>query len=107
MDSKIYDEWERQEDIDLGEKMMDELTDFFNKNNSTAQKAFVQKFEREHRTLQQNVLRAFFQIMVKSADRYEKKDFDPRNEQGLEACHIMVNCYAKEKGYAPVYLAHI
>ena len=92
---------DRQEDIDKGVKAMDELTDFFNSGNYAAQEVFVKRFKNEHRTLQQNVLRAFFGIMVDSAEQYENKRFDARNEAALLACKIMVDGYKEKQQFAP------
>lgn len=107
MNKDNFDEWERQEDIDKGVKAMDDLSDLFNSGNYTAQKAFIKKFQSEHRTLQQNMLRAMFTIMVDCREQANTRNYDGRNEDGVKACKIMVDAYEKERGFLPMNLSHI
>lgn len=99
--------YSRQENIEKGEKMMDDLSDFFNSGNYEGQKAFIDKFQREHRTLQQNMLRAFFTIMVDCTKKANDGIYDARNEDGVKACKVMVDAYQKERGFLPMNLSHI
>lgn len=99
--------YSKQDSIEKGEKAMDDLSDLFNSGNYEAQKAFIKKFQREHRTLQQNMLRAFFTIMVDCTEKANERNYDARNEDGVKACKIMVDAYKKERGFLPMNLSHI
>ena len=97
-----------KENVEIGIEAMNDLTDFFNSGNYEAQNAFAEKFSSEHRTLQQNVLRNFFGIMVHCAKQYENGHYDARNESGLKACKVMVDAFKEKHQYAPnMGMAHI
>lgn len=99
--------YSKQESIETGEKMMDSLSDLFNSGDYEAQKAFIKRFQREHRTLQQNMLRAFFTIMVDCTEQANNRNYDDRNADGVLACKMMVDGYKKETGFPPTNLSHI
>jgi len=100
-------DYNKQESIENGKKVMDTVSDLFNSGDYEAQKAFIKQFQVEHRTLQQNMLRAFFTIMLDCSKTVETRGYDARNEDGVKACKIMLDGYEKEKGFKPTNLSHI
>lgn len=94
--------WERDmESEKRGKEMMDKLSDFFNSGDYKAQEAFVTRFQYEHRTLQQNILRGMFKIMAGCANG-EPHRIDGRNEASYKACQIMIDAYKeKHNGIGP------
>ena len=96
------EEFERQERElarvqERNEKWDKLLNDFSNLVNNFSHKdqasGFIQAFEKQHRTLQQSMMRVMFANIEHCASPEYRTD--GRNEQTQKACKLMVDSYAQ------------
>lgn len=82
-------------------KDYENLSNFVNNYNSD-KKGFKRSFLRDHRTLQQSVIKLFFEVMEEFAETENRTDL--RNEASYQICKKIINDYKTETGYSPSQL---
>jgi hypothetical protein len=71
----------------LGQKLADQLNCYSNKQTIAG---FVEGCTHQHRSLQQSIMRAFFEVLRKWADDHVQGWYDPRNGNTCDFAHRAV-----------------
>lgn len=83
----------REQEQQEAKKLTDALSDYVNYRKSN--KAFSEAFKREHRTLQQSMLRMFLELIEEMAS--ENYHTDGRNEDSKKIAQTLINGFKMVK----------
>lgn len=76
-----------------GDDVAQVFSDFVNSFMGKRNEDFVNRILRDHRTLQQNMFRIFYQCIERWAKDFSDNRFDPRNEHTVKACYSITRLF--------------